>query len=53
MNIDRLEIEITEMLGRGTHPSTIAAVLSIPVAWIYEILDREEEAYSPFITMNS
>jgi hypothetical protein len=48
-----LEIDILEMLGDGTHPSTISAVLQVPISWVYELADSMYEVYSPFITVNS
>jgi hypothetical protein len=50
-----LEIDIMEMLEKGTHPATISAVLEVPVTWIYDVSDslRSREVYSPFKTVNS
>jgi hypothetical protein len=48
-----LEIDILEMLGDGTHPATISAVLQVPVSWVYEVSDSLHEVYSPFKTVNS
>jgi hypothetical protein len=50
-----LEIDILEMLERGTHPATISAVLEVPVIWVYEVSDslQDKEVYSPFKTVNS
>ena len=50
-----LEIDIMEMLEKGTHPATISAVLEVPVTWIYDVSDslRSREVYSPFRTVNS
>ena len=41
--MSELSIEIETMLGRGTHPATISAVLEVPVSWVYEVLDHEKE----------
>ena len=50
-----LEIDIVEMLGQGTHPATISAVLEVPVTWVYEVSDslQDREVFSPFRTVNS
>ena len=50
-----LEIDIMEMLEKGTHPSTISAVLEVPVTWVYEVSDsvKNREVFSPFKTVNS
>ena len=55
--MSELSIEIETMLGRGTHPATISAVLEVPVSWVYEVLDHEKEneteEFDPFLTVNS
>ena len=50
-----LEIDIMEMLEKGTHPATISDVLEVPVTWIYDVSDslQAREVYSPFKTVNS
>jgi hypothetical protein len=50
-----LEIDIVEMLGQGTHPATISAVLEVPVTWVYEVSDslQDREVFSPYKTVNS
>ena len=50
-----LQIDIVEMLGQGTHPATISAVLEVPVTWVYEVSDslKSKEDFSPFRTVNS
>jgi hypothetical protein len=50
-----LQIDIVEMLGQGTHPATISAVLEVPVTWVYEVSDslKSKEVFSPFRTVNS
>ena len=37
-----LEIDIMEMLEKGTHPATISAVLEVPVTWVYEVVESIE-----------
>ena len=53
--MSELEIDIVEMLGQGTHPATISAVLEVPVTWVYEVSDslKGTEVFSPFKTVNS
>jgi hypothetical protein len=49
-------MDIELMLEQGTHPSTISAVLDVPVSWVYEVLEdaeKSDEDFSPFITVNS
>jgi hypothetical protein len=48
-------MEIETMLEQGTHPATISAVLEVPVSWVYEVLDNENETeeFDPFLTVNS
>ena len=50
-----LQIDIVEMLGQGTHPATISAVLEVPVTWVHEVSDsvKNREVFSPFKTVNS
>ncbi len=50
-----LQIDIVEMLEKGTHPATISAVLEVPVTWVYEVSDslKSKEVFSPFRTVNS
>ena len=51
-----LYMEIEEMLGQGTHPATISAVLDVPVIFIYDVVESIEgqtEEFSPFRTINS
>jgi sugar-specific transcriptional regulator TrmB len=53
--MSEIEIDIMEMLERGTHPATISAVLEVPVTWVYEVSDslQDREVFSPFKTVNS
>lgn len=51
-----LYMEIGEMLDKGTHPSTISAVLDVPVFFVYDVvesIDGQTEEFSPFRTINS
>ena len=47
-----LTVEISDMLEAGYLPVTVARMLEIPVNWVYETADPEEEL-SPFKTVNS
>lgn len=55
--IAELSMEIEMMLDKGTHPSTISAVLGCPVEFVYdvveEIQDTQYEELNPFNTLNS
>jgi hypothetical protein len=49
-----LYVEINDMLEAGYLPVTIARNLEIPVSWVYESADSDEnEELSPFETINS
>ena len=45
-------LEVTEMLEAGYLPVTVAKMLEIPINWVYETADVEDEL-SPFETVNS
>ena len=47
-----LSLEVNEMLDAGYLPVTVAKMLEIPIKWVYETADVEEEL-SPFETVNS
>ena len=53
--MSQIHQEITEMLEAGDRPIKIAMMLDIPVSFVYEVLDEENqtENYSPFETVNS
>lgn len=53
-----LDMEITDMLDDGYRPVTIASILNVPVTWIYEVAEKQQEesnteVYSPYATVNS
>ena len=51
-----LTVEISNMLEAGYLPVTIARNLEIPVTWVYETTDMDEDItdeLSPFETINS
>jgi hypothetical protein len=47
-----LSLEVSEMLEAGYLPVTVAKMLEIPINWVYETADVEDEL-SPFETVNS
>ena len=47
-----LSLEVSEMLEAGYLPVTVAKMLEIPINWVYETADVEEEL-SPYETVNS
>ena len=47
-----LSLEVTEMLEAGYLPVTVAKMLEIPINWVYETADVEDEL-GPFETVNS
>jgi hypothetical protein len=54
--MNELYLDIELMLEQGTHPSTISAVLDVPVSWVYEVIEdceKTEDDFNPFITVNS
>jgi hypothetical protein len=54
--VAELYMEIEHMLEQGTHPSTISAVLDIPVFFVYDVVESiqfDTEELSPFRTINS
>ena len=49
-----LSIEINDMLESGYLPVTVAKLLEVPINWVYEAADTEDEDnLSPFQTVNS
>ena len=54
--MSNLYMDIEKMLEKGTHPATIAAVLDVPVVFVYDVVESIEgniEEFSPFETINS
>ena len=54
--VNELYMDIELMLEQGTHPSTISAVLYVPVSLVYEVLEdaeKPDEDFTPFVTVNS
>ena len=54
--VAELYTDIEEMLGKGTHPATISAVLDVPVFFVYDVVESIQsdiEELSPFRTINS
>ena len=50
--MSNLSLEVNEMLEAGYLPVTVAKMLEIPINWVYETADVEDEL-SPFETVNS
>jgi hypothetical protein len=50
--MSELSLEISDMLEAGYLPVTVAKMLEIPINWVYETADVEEEL-SPYETVNS
>ena len=51
--MSELSIEIQEKLHQGQRPGRVAQLLDVPVTWVYELADPEEETFSPYATINS
>ena len=55
--MSELALDIEMMLEKGDHPSTISAVLEVPVTWVYEVMEEIQDAQydelNPFNTVNS
>lgn len=41
--MSEIALEVELMLAQETHPSTISAVLGVPVAWVYQIIEDCQE----------
>ena len=53
-----LDMEIRNMLDDGYRPVTIASVLNVPVTFVYDVVETQQEkdnteVFSPFSTVNS
>jgi hypothetical protein len=53
-----LDMEIRNMLDDGYRPVTIASVLNVPVTFVYDVVEIQQEkgnteVFSPFETINS
>lgn len=56
--ISELSIDIQEMLEEGYRPVTIATVLNVPVTWVYDVVEMQQEesnteVFNPYNTVNS
>ena len=59
--IKELVVDIWDMLAEGETPQYISKVLNVPVTFVYEAMELDEdvdsksntEVYSPFMTVNS
>ena len=53
-----LDLEIQTMLEDGYRPVTIASVLNVPVTWVYDVVEMQQEesnteVFNPYNTVNS
>ena len=53
-----LDMEINDMLDEGFRPVTIASMMGVPVTWVYDVVEMQQEkgnteVFSPFETINS
>jgi|LauGreDrversion4_2_1035121.scaffolds.fasta_scaffold171310_2 hypothetical protein len=54
-----LDLDIQLMLEDGYRPVTIASMLGVPVTWVYDVAEKQQqeegntEVFSPFETINS
>ena len=54
--MSELDLDIQYLLEKGKSPMEVARELEIPVSWVYEKQDQDEEmaeVLSPFATINS
>ena len=52
--MSELDLDIRHLLERGRSAMEIARELEIPVSWVYETQEeQQEEVLSPFATINS
>ena len=53
-----LEMDILDMLDEGYRPASIASILNVPVTYVYDVVEIQQEkgnteVFSPFETVNS
>jgi hypothetical protein len=54
--MSEISLEIQDLLVEGVHPTKIAKILQVPLAWVYdtlEMMESESEQYDPYNTVNS
>jgi len=54
--MSELDVDIQDLLEKGKSPMEVARELEIPVTWVYEAQEMDEdsdETLSPFATINS
>jgi hypothetical protein len=54
--MSELDVDIQDLLEKGKSPMEVARELEIPVTWVYEAQEVDEdsdETLSPFATINS
>ena len=53
--MSELVLDFQYLLDKGMAPVAVACELEIPISWVYEAMDMNEdtESLSPFATINS
>ena len=51
--MSELYCDIELMLEQGNSPFIISEYLEVPVTWVYEVAESQDEELSPFKTVNS
>lgn len=57
--MSELDIDIQNMLEEGYRPVTIATMLGVPVTWVYDVAEIQQEekgnteVFNPYNTVNS
>ena len=51
--MSELYADIELMLDQGDSPLKIAQYLQVPIKWVYEVTESQDEELSPFKTVNS
>lgn len=44
--MSEISLEIQELLNQGVHPTNIAKLLQVPLAWVYDTLEMMESEYA-------
>ena len=53
--VSELYYDVLEMLEQGDRPIKIATLLDVPVSFVYDVIEDQEQTnnYSPYETVNS
>ena len=51
--MSELYCDIELMLEQGDSPLKIAQYLQVPIKWVYEVSESQDEELSPYETVNS